>query len=61
MDKCICVIINEIDDLVHSQKQGNLGMYNDVRLLSHSGKLHELIIKLYKKALMYTLHLTMDI
>ena len=49
MDKCICVIINEIDDLVHSQKQGNLGMYNDVRLLSHSGKLHELIIKLYKK------------
>lgn len=48
MDKCICVIINDIDDLVHSQKQGNVGMYNDVKLLASSGKINELIKKLYK-------------
>ena len=46
-DKCICVIINDIDDLIHNQKQGNLGMCNDVRLLSRSGKLYELIRRLY--------------
>ena len=48
MDKCICVIINDIDDLVHSQKQGNIGMYNDVKLLSNSGKIYDLIRRLYK-------------
>lgn len=45
-EKCICVIINDIDDLVHSQKQGNLGMYNDINLLSKSGKISKLIKKL---------------
>jgi len=48
MDKCICVIVNDIDDLVHSQKQGNLGMFNDVKLLSSSGRLSGLISNLYK-------------
>jgi len=47
IDKCVCVIINDIDDLVHSQNQGNLGMYSDVKLLSSNGKLKELINKLY--------------
>lgn len=47
MDKCVCTVINDIDDLIHSQKQGNMGMYNDVRLLASSGKLNELIKKLY--------------
>lgn len=46
-DKCICVIINDIDDLIHNQKQGNLGMFNDIRLLSRSEKLYELIKSLY--------------
>lgn len=45
-DKCICVIINEIDDLIHNQKQGNLGMFNDIKLLSRSRKLQELIKRL---------------
>jgi hypothetical protein len=47
-DKCICVIINDIDDLVHSQKQGNIGMYSDIKLLSQSEKLQNLIKKLYE-------------
>lgn len=48
-DKCICVIINDIDDLIHSQKQGNAGMYRDVQLLSKSGKLLNMIKKLYNE------------
>jgi len=48
-DKCICVIINDIDDLVHSQKQGNAGMYNDIKLLSQSGKIYNLIKMLSSK------------
>lgn len=48
LDKCISVVINDIDDLVHNQKQGNIGMYNDIKLLSRSEKLHQLIRRLYE-------------
>lgn len=58
MDKCICVIINDIDDLVHSQKQGNIGMYNDVKLLASSGKINELIKKLYNHG--FDIYITSD-
>ncbi len=47
LDRCICVIINDIDDLIHSQKQGNRGMYNDIKLLASGGKINELIRKLH--------------
>ncbi len=47
-DRVICVIINDIDELAHSQKQGDKGMYNDVKLLSESGKIYKLIKKLYE-------------
>ncbi|MGD9567045.1 MAG: PglZ domain-containing protein [Sedimentibacter sp.] len=47
-DKCVCAIINDIDDFVHNQKQGNAGMYNDIKLLSGSDKLQQLIRRLYK-------------
>lgn len=36
---CGTIIINDIDDLVHSQHQGKTGMYKDVELLSKSKKL----------------------
>ncbi|HHV38840.1 MAG TPA: PglZ domain-containing protein [Tepidimicrobium sp.] len=48
-DQCICTIINDIDDLIHSQRQGNIGMFNDVKLLSNSKKLYELIKRLHEK------------
>lgn len=57
-DKCICVIINDIDDLVHSQKQGNIGMYNDVRLLSNSGRIYELIRRLFENG--FDVYITSD-
>ncbi len=58
MDKCICIIINDIDDLIHSQKQGNMSMYNDVRLLASSGKLNEMIKRLYNRG--FDIYITSD-
>lgn len=37
--RCGAVIINEIDDMVHGQKQGRIGMLNDVGVMSKQGKL----------------------
>lgn len=37
--RCGAVIINEIDDMVHGQKQGRIGMYNDVSVMAKQGKL----------------------
>lgn len=37
--RCGAIIINDIDDMVHGQQQGRLGMYNDVSLLATQKKL----------------------
>lgn len=47
-DKCMAVVINDIDDLVHNQLKGKEGMYNDILYLSKTNKLQNLIITLYK-------------
>jgi hypothetical protein len=44
--KCCCVIINDCDDMVHGQKQGVPGMYQDMKLLAQQGKLAELTRRL---------------
>lgn len=51
--RCGAVIINDIDDMVHAQPQGRLGMYNDISVLSDEGKLWKLTERLLAKALMY--------
>ena len=56
--KFLCVIINDIDNLVHGQTQGRAGMYNDVTLLAQSGKLQKLITKLFADG--FTVYLTSD-
>lgn len=56
--KCLSVILNDIDDLVHGQIQGRIGMYNDVNLLARSGKIQKLINKLYKMG--FSIYLTSD-
>lgn len=58
MDRCICVIINDIDDLIHSQRQGNIGMYRDVQLLSRSGNLCKIITRLFNKG--FDVYITSD-
>lgn len=40
--KCGAVIINDVDDMVHSQHQGRLGMLNDIRVLSDQHKLADM-------------------
>ncbi len=43
---CGAVIINDVDDMVHAQPQGRLGMYNDITVLSNQGKLASLTKRL---------------
>lgn len=52
------IIINDIDDMVHGQKQGRQGMYNDVSLLSKSGSIQRLISDLLDKG--FSVYLTAD-
>jgi hypothetical protein len=47
--KCCCIIINDCDDMVHGQKQGVQGMYQDMRLLSEKGDLARLTKQLLDK------------
>ena len=40
--RCGAVIINDVDDLVHAQTQGRLGMFNDDTVLANQKKLLEM-------------------
>ena len=40
--KCGAVIINDVDDMVHAQHQGRLGMLNDIGVLSDQHKLADM-------------------
>ena len=46
---CGAVIINDIDDLVHAQTQGRLGMLNDVRVLASQHKLVDMTKRFIKE------------
>ncbi|HHW00109.1 MAG TPA: PglZ domain-containing protein [Clostridiaceae bacterium] len=56
--KFAAVIINDIDNMVHGQKQGRLGMYNDVLLWAKNGKLQALIKDLYSQG--FNVYVTSD-
>ncbi|WP_295362594.1 PglZ domain-containing protein [uncultured Pseudoramibacter sp.] len=47
--RCGCVIINDIDDMVHGQQQGRSGMYRDVEYLASTKKLATLVRNLLGK------------
>lgn len=47
--RCGAIIINEIDDLVHGQTQGRIGMYHDIDVLNRQHKLRNLVEKLLKR------------
>ena len=40
--KCGAIIINDVDDMVHAQKQGRLGMLNDITVLANQSKLADM-------------------
>jgi hypothetical protein len=56
--KFLSVILNDIDDLVHGQLQGRIGMYNDVNLLAKSGEIQCLVSRLYNMG--FKVYLTSD-
>lgn len=56
--KFAAIIINNIDDLVHGQKQDRVGMYNDVSLMAKEGKLQSLIKDLYAQG--FNIYITSD-
>jgi hypothetical protein len=47
--KCAAIIINDIDDMVHGQKQGRQGMYHDVKVLAQTHRLIETVRRLLSK------------
>lgn len=56
--KCLSIILNDIDDLVHGQTQGRIGMYNDVSFFAKTGKLQKLIKALFDSG--FNIFLTSD-
>lgn len=48
MVRCAAVIINDIDDMVHGQKQGRIGMFNDVGVMAKQQKLADMTRRFLK-------------
>jgi len=40
--RCGAIIINDVDDLVHAQPQGKIGMFNDISVMASEGRLASL-------------------
>ena len=58
MIRIAAIIINDIDDMVHGQRQGRMGMYNDVSLWAKQGKMQDLFRRLLDKG--FKVYLTAD-
>ena len=56
--RCGAIIIMDVDEMVHSQKQGRTGMAQDITLLSKQGKLAGLTSRLLKKG--FDVYITAD-
>lgn len=56
--KCAAVIINDVDDMVHGQKQGRIGMFNDITVLSKQGQLVALTKRLLRAG--FDVYITAD-
>lgn len=56
--RCMCIIINDIDDFIHSQQRGQKGMFDDVSSLAKTGHIRNLISKLYKDG--FTVYISSD-
>ena len=46
---CAAIIVNDVDDMVHGQLQGRLGMYNDISVLAKQHKLADTVRRMLKK------------
>ena len=56
--RCGAVIINDIDDMVHGQKQGRIGMFNDVGIMAKQRKLADMTKRFLKAG--FDVYITAD-
>jgi len=56
--KCAAVIINDVDDMVHGQKQGRIGMFNDITILAKQRQLVKLTKRLLRQG--FDVYITAD-
>lgn len=56
--RCGAVIVNDVDDLVHAQTQGRLGMFNDITVLAKQKKLLEMTKRFLSAG--YDVYITAD-
>lgn len=56
--KCGAVIINDVDDMVHAQTQGRLGMFNDITVLANQKKLPDMTQRFLAAG--YDIYITAD-
>ena len=58
LSKFVAVIVSDVDDIVHGQRQERTGMFNDMNVLGKSGKLQKLITRLTRQG--YDVYITAD-
>lgn len=56
--RCAAVIINDIDDMVHGQQQGRIGMFNDISVLAKQGELIKITKRMLKAG--FDVYITAD-
>lgn len=56
--KCGAVIINDVDDMVHGQKQGRIGMFNDITVIAKQAQLVGLTKQLLRSG--FDVYITAD-
>lgn len=56
--KCAAVIINDVDDMVHGQKQSRIGMFNDITVLAKQAQLLTLTKRLLRSG--FDVYITAD-
>ena len=56
--RCGAIIINDVDDMVHAQQQGRLGMLNDVTVMANQSKLADMTKRLLTAG--YDVYITSD-
>jgi len=58
MTRLACIIISEVDDIVHGQQHGRVGMLGNIKVFAERGKLQKLIRTLYSQG--FAVYITAD-
>lgn len=56
--KCGAIIVNDVDDMVHGQKQSRIGMYNDISVMTKQEQLVKLVKDLLRNS--FDVYITAD-